>query len=312
MDIITACNILEIESTTDFTIDQLKKKYHKMALQNHPDKNGNTQESTKKFQLIQEAYELLKQEICLFHENEAGKRESEDREMEKEEEEKNGDSSTYLFLLQMFIDGLIRGTGPYHSIISSIVKNIVNGCKELSLKILDDADCNTCLFIYDFFIKYKSVLGIDDDLLERLKETISNKGMQLFIVNPSLNDLFSYNIYKLSIEEKSYFVPLWHHELYFDEGIIVKCIPELPENIEIDEDNNIHIELRIPFTFSLLDSKVIPINLGMHQVFVPINKLCLIKVQKYILKEQGISCINEKNMYDVETKSDIIVKIIFE
>lgn len=308
MDIITACNILEIESTKDFTMEQLKKKYHKMALQNHPDKNGNTPESTKKFQLIQEAYELLKQEIYLFDDKKESEGESEDREKETE----NGDSSTYLFLLQMFIDGLIRGTGPYHSIISSIVKNIVNGCKELSLKILDDADCNTCLFIYDFFIKYKSVLGIDDDLLERLKETISNKGMQLFIVNPSINDLFSNNVYKLSIEEKTYFVPLWHHELYFDEGIIVKCIPELPENIEIDEDNNIHIELRIPFTFSLLDSKVLPINLSNHQVFVPIDKLRLTKVQRYILKGQGISCINEKNMYDVETKSDIIVKIIFE
>jgi len=310
MDIITACNILEIESINDLTMEQLKKKYHKMALQNHPDKNGNTPESTKKFQLIQEAYELLKQDIYFFDE-------SEEREMEKEKEKEKekdgtGDSSTYLFLLQMFIDGLIRGTGPYHSIISSIVKNLVNGCKELSLKILDDADCNTCLFIYDFFIKYKSVLGIDDDLLERVKETISNKGMQLFIVNPSFNDLFSSNIYKLSIEEKLYFVPLWHHELYFDEGIIVKCIPELPENIEIDEDNNIHIELRIPFTFSLLDSKVLPINLGIHQVSVPIDKLCLTKVQRYILKGQGISCINEKNMYDIETKSDIIVKIIFE
>jgi hypothetical protein len=138
--------------------------------------------------------------------------------------------------------------------------------------------------------------------------------MQLFIVNPSFNDLFSNNIYKLSIEEKekSYFVPLWHHELYFDEGIIVKCIPELPENVEIDEDNNIHIELRIPFTFSLLDSKFIPINLGNHQVFIPISELFIIKVQSYTLKGQGISCINEKNMYDIETKSDIIVKIIFE
>uniref|UniRef100_A0A6C0B9K8 J domain-containing protein n=1 Tax=viral metagenome TaxID=1070528 RepID=A0A6C0B9K8_9ZZZZ len=306
MDIITACNILEIETIKDLTMDQLKKKYHKMALQNHPDKNGNTPESTKKFQLIQEAYELLKQEICFFDEREERENEGENK------REKDEESSTYLFLLQIFIDGLIQGTGPYHTIITSIVKNIVNGCKELSLKILEDADCNTCLFIYDFFIKYKNVLGIDDDLLERLKDTISNKGMQLFIVNPSFNDLFSCNVYKLSIEEKSYFVPLWHHELYFDEGIIVKCIPELPENIEIDEDNNIHIELRIPFTFSLLNSKFLPLNLGNHQVFVPMNELRITKVQSTTLKKQGISCINEKNMYDIETKSDIIVKIIFE
>ena len=47
------------------------------------------------------------------------------------------------------------------------------------------------------------------------------------------------------VGDKTYFVPLWHNELYFgdeksNEGeIIVKCVPELPENISIDENNNL-------------------------------------------------------------------------
>ena len=44
-------------------IELIKKKYHKMALQNHPDKNGNTPESNEKFKQINEAYNYLKREI---------------------------------------------------------------------------------------------------------------------------------------------------------------------------------------------------------------------------------------------------------
>jgi DnaJ-class molecular chaperone len=46
--------------------EQLKKKYYKLALENHPDKNGNTEESKKKFQEINDAYEYLKEFINYF------------------------------------------------------------------------------------------------------------------------------------------------------------------------------------------------------------------------------------------------------
>jgi hypothetical protein len=67
MDYKLAFKILEIDlSKTDYndiTINFLKKKYHKLALQNHPDKNGNTPESNEKFKQINEAYDYLKREI---------------------------------------------------------------------------------------------------------------------------------------------------------------------------------------------------------------------------------------------------------
>lgn len=293
MDITNACEILEIEDVKSITLDQLKKKYHKLALQNHPDKNGNTMESTKKFQLIQQAYEVLKDELFLV-----------DSQKEKEKE-----NSGYSFLLQMFMNGLIQG--KYNEIITSIIKNIVSGCKELSLKVLDDLDSEACVFIYDFLTKHKTTLKIDDDLMEKIKEIIKGKGMQLFILNPSLKDLQNNNIYKLSIDEEIYFVPLWHDELYYNEGIIVKCIPTLPKNIEIDENNNIHVTTRIPFTFSLLEEEFIYVNLESEKLAVPINELKMTKVQSHTFRKRGISIINEKNIYDIETKSDVIIKIIF-
>ena len=55
----------------------------------------------------------------------------------------------------------------------------------------------------------------------------------IIVLNPTVNDLLSDNIYKLNIEDKEFYVPLWHHELYFslhDKDLIVKCIPELDNN----------------------------------------------------------------------------------
>jgi len=46
--------------STDATTDEIKKKYRILALKCHPDKNlDNIEEATKKFNLIQEAYNVL-------------------------------------------------------------------------------------------------------------------------------------------------------------------------------------------------------------------------------------------------------------
>lgn len=49
--------ILEIEPTA--TQEDIKKSFRKLSLLNHPDRNGNTAESTTKMQDITEAYEVL-------------------------------------------------------------------------------------------------------------------------------------------------------------------------------------------------------------------------------------------------------------
>ena len=49
-----------LDVSYDVSPDDLKKAYKKKALEWHPDKNhGNVEEATKKFALIQEAYEVL-------------------------------------------------------------------------------------------------------------------------------------------------------------------------------------------------------------------------------------------------------------
>ena len=50
-------SLLEIPETSD--ADIIKKAYRRLSMMYHPDKNGNSPESTEKFQKISEAYEVL-------------------------------------------------------------------------------------------------------------------------------------------------------------------------------------------------------------------------------------------------------------
>uniref|UniRef100_A0A6C0K2N3 J domain-containing protein n=1 Tax=viral metagenome TaxID=1070528 RepID=A0A6C0K2N3_9ZZZZ len=300
MDLEEALHIFEIENVSNLSQESLKKRYHKLALQNHPDKNGNTPESTQHFQRIQCAYEVLKREISIINNyTELG-------------EEHINLNSGYTAILHLFIDGILKG--KYNEFLSNIVKDIVSGCKEISLKLFEDMNKEQSLAVYNFIVKYKTLLRLTDNTLDKVREILLDKykDMQIYVLNPSINDLFQNNVYKLEIDNKLYFVPLWHSELHFESDIVVKCNPELPENMEIDEDNNLVITERIPITFSLLNEKTRIIKIGNNSVELPLDQLFLRPVQTHVLRKKGISKILDADIYNIDEKADIIIKIIFE
>jgi DnaJ-class molecular chaperone len=300
MDLEEALHIFEIENVSNLSQESLKKRYHKLALQNHPDKNGNTPESTQHFQRIQCAYEVLKREISIINNyTELG-------------EEHINLNTGYTAILHLFIDGILKG--KYNEFLSNIVKDIVSGCKEISLKLFEDMNKEQSLAVYNFIVKYKTLLRLTDNTLDKVREILLDKykDMQIYVLNPSINDLFQNNVYKLEIDNKLYFVPLWHSELHFESDIVVKCNPELPENMEIDEDNNLVITERIPITFSLLNEKTRSIKIGNNSVELPLDQLFLRPVQTHVLRKKGISKILDADIYNIDEKADIIIKIIFE
>jgi len=302
MDIKTALDIFEINDNEYTTLNKqsLKKKYHKLALANHPDKNGNTIQSKDKFQKIQLAFEYLKNEINYL-------------------DNETSNDFDYNNILNQFINEIFKSNYSeiFQSNYSELIKDIIIGCKKLSFKLLfENIEKLVAIEIYIFLSKYQKLFFISNDTLNEIKEIILNKCSkdQLFILNPSLTDLFKQNIYKLRIEDKLYFVPLWHSECYFDGtngDIIVKCLPQLPENVEIDDDNNIIIEVKIPFTFSLLTMKEFNILLEENIfIVVPVKDLIVEKFQTYIMKNRGIPIISN-DIYDVGYTSDLIIKITF-
>ncbi len=305
----------ELEIDIELTkVDEkyIKQKYHRLALKWHPDKNKDPY-ATEKFQKINEAYDFL---IINMH---------------YEPENLNTsytfvsllgskESKLYIDILSNFISSLIKGT--YNETVINIIKEISLGYEVITLAYLrhkmDGLDKQKVIDLYQLLYKYKEILYISNDILELVSTVIKEKctNNQIFILKPTLKDILNHNIYKLYVDEQLYLVPLWHNELYFDavdgSDIIVLCQPKLPTNISIDENNNLYVEMGINISelhLLLKGDAVVSLNLGEKCFSIPLHKLCIKEEQFYTLKGQGIARISEKDIYNINNKSDITVKI---
>jgi len=317
MDIKYALDVLNLKS--NYTLEELKKSYRLHAMKHHPDKNNNSEESCEKFKEINSAY------LCLYnlyisldsHSSHASH-------MDSSDEDSTG-AESYMSIFGIFTQSLLQKM--YTNIsqenakvtIDMIIKIIVDDCHELSLKMFEDMDKETAYTIYEIIHKYHAVFHINTEKL-LLFEKIIRKKMEsdnLVIISVSLDDLFGENnIYVLEHDEKKYYIPLWHTELYYKVGekdntpidLIVRCMPSTPSHIYIDTNNDIYIDLRMKIT-ELLEKKQISFQIGSKHFSIPASLLYVKDNQTYILKEQGIPIIHSKNMYDISEKSSIFVNI---
>lgn len=288
----------------DITIDFLKKQYHKMALLNHPDKCGNTEESKEKFQKINEAYEFLQNELQF-----AGDVPHESTQMKEDQS-----SQVYTDILKLFMKTILERN--YTDAILNIVCEVVYGCKKISLQLFDNIDKDTSIYIYNFLSNHRSLLHLSQELLERIREMVLTKydNVMVYKLNPSIDDLIDNNIYKLYVNDILYLVPLWYNEVYFDGSgceIMVICDHDFSESIKIDDDNNIHVEIFISsgdLANLILDNKNINIMIGKKEFLISVSELYMKREQYYRIKNKGISQI-KNDIYDVSEKADIIVKI---
>jgi hypothetical protein len=133
------------------------------------------------------------------------------------------------------------------------------------------------------------------------------------LIEPRKHRALEFCINNFNDDDTLYLVPLWYNELYFDatgHDIIVFCMPDLPENVSIDDQNNIIINLTYKLTSDLLEQSYINYELSSKQIFhIPINQLYIRQVQQYIIKGKGISRIIDDDIYNIKHKSDVVFRI---
>ena len=291
MDLNYALELLELK--TPYTKKELRKQYFKKALMYHPDKNSD-KNSTNQFSEIKDAYTFL--EYYLIHDN----------------IDKNipPDTDNYLFIIEKFIKMV---TIVDFNSVKEIIQLLYQNCQHISISTFERIDKSNALKLYAYINQYSDLLSIDEDILRKFREIIKEKiaNDELVILNPSLDNLLDSEIYILNHCEETYYIPLWHDEVTYDNGehtLIVKCIPQLPSHIYIDEFNNIHINIKTSIQ-KALDNKKIVFNIGNKVFEIETNELKIIKQQTHIIKNKGISSININDSYDGNKKCDIIINV---
>lgn len=302
MDFNIACMTLEINSP--FSLTELKRQYRIMALKNHPDKHvpdtGNIY--AEKFKKIAASYEYLTNFLEKGHYT--------DDYDDKNNDSFSNDNSTmdYNYLFTGFLSSFFSNN---HSDVQEIISTLLSGCQDISVSLFENMDKDRAIKIFEFINTYHHILYIPTNIVDKIKEIINNKikGDNIIILNPTLNDLLNDNIYMMDFEDEKYYVPLWHDEIYYKHNgnnLIVKCIPDLPENITLDNDNNLIINIYENSSDIFNVEKISCGKYGESDIYIPVNELKILKLQKYVFKNIGISTINHIDMYDNRDKSNII------
>ena len=148
--------------------------------------------------------------------------------------------------------------------------------------------------IYDILSKNQDLFGISRDTMDELTNIMEEKTSADIVIrlNPSLLDMLLDRVYILHESGHTYYIPLWHSELHFKIGsmradhehvfcskdpkaeddvdadvdapadsggeLIVLCDPELPDNVSIDDHNNLYVSLDVSVN-ELFRTQVLPV-----------------------------------------------------
>lgn len=257
--------------TPPSSLKELNKKYHLLALKHHPDKAGfdtgkdASIDSTERFKEINEAHKCVKEYFYgstsfAFHGN------SDDNEV-------NMDTAGYDSILQLFIKTVIVKMAKTEveadpTAIQSLIHLIITKGIHSAVLLFRNMDKQSSITIYEILSKNQELFGISREIMDELTTIVEEKTRDDIVIrlNPSLLDMLLDRVYILQECGQPYYIPLWHGELHFKQPlnageIIVLCEPELPDNVSIDENNNLYISLEIN-VLELFEKQILPIYIN--------------------------------------------------
>ena len=290
-------------------LNELKKQYHILALNYHPDKNNN-EFSKEHFQNINNSYLFLKN--IIEHDYLDNDYNNSDENIEIDHE--------YYNLIINFINIITKDINN-----NITITDFQNDCKkyiyEIIQKFINKLNLNVLEEIYKILNNiHTNSINIDEKIKNIILENIKNKlkDYNIYIINTKLNNIINSEVYIMKIDNKTIYIPLWHNELN-DNNNIFKIEPILNDNISIDENNNIHYSYYSKYEdlVNLMrinkdDFPYIEIIINKYNLTIPIKELNFKKYQTYVFKEIGIPKINIKNVFENNNKANIIIHIYLE
>jgi len=288
----TALELLGFNDDDEFTQTELKKHYRTYALMYHPDKNL-AEDASIRFLEIKEAYDLLQNSIV--------------RETETEDEQ-----TAYHRILKEYL-----GIQIVDDKINDILDNLLSVCEKQTISILEKIEGKKFEMMYSILKKYRHIFFLSEQFYQQMEYIYERKttkdNLEIIELYPTINDLMQHMVYKLNRNNEVYLVPLWQHELIYEDKntgneFIVRCIPKINNKYWIDDQNNIHCNQLYDIKYVLeksIKKEQIEVKFGDYKsVFFNPWELNIISTQIIRWKKEGI--------YTHETelkKADILLHI---
>ena len=252
----TACFLLDISPddiydpcTGKMDRDRLRRQYRIQSLRLHPDKNP-APDAVEQFQRMNDAYIWLSE----TSRSETGKSETDRSETSMGMGNKNE-----------------MGTETRTETMTTLWTWFQDGCQERLAQWIQRQDKETLFRLHtilsmpsflpanerkihtDFAREdpsaystgrrpggYDQVRGALQHIQSLLASSLKTKCSrdQRRVLRPTLSDVLSDQVFRLVVEDQTYWIPLWVDELVYDLGdreLVVQCIPTLPSNVVVDE-----------------------------------------------------------------------------
>jgi hypothetical protein len=177
------------------------------------------------------------------------------------------------------------GTAPDATAIQSLIHMIITKGIQSGITLFRNMEKHSCITIYELLSKNQDLFGISREMMDELFRIVEEKTREDIVVrlNPSLLDMLLDRVYILRENGHTYYIPLWHSELHFkkaqpaneslkdehehehehehDHEVVVLCDPELPDNVNIDDDNNIFISIDVDIR-ELFIKQIVPVYIN--------------------------------------------------
>jgi len=349
MDLNEALHILNIELTSEnqqflcnnnyeTLLKTAKHQYHKMALLFHPDKN-NTPHATEQFQKINDAYEYIKSYTYVLN-SETGFNDPDYIPQPFSPKEYN----QYIY---QFINTIYEKTPKkQQEKFAEIIANIVNCCEKNVIPILQKYRSNQVLLfnVYKIIIKYKNIFNLSLNVLNKIEEFIKttidepintndNKydETRLFniILKPRFKDLMEGNVYYSRTH--NIYIPLWalntelcydvviddndgysyeiSYNCIFDTTTILKTSSPEIKYISLNETgNDICLTILLKME-NIFNNEVVNLEIDGFNIHLDINQIKIKKNQVITLLGEGIPKYNSDDVFNIETRGNIIIML---
>lgn len=270
-----ALTILELDYNIphQYSVCDIKKQYKRLALKYHPDKSDI--HNTGKFQSICQAKDYLLSNIHNI--NSASSNDQDD------------------FILSEIDTLRIMYNVMYKGVFTYRVKKKISQCVGLS-----DYMTN---FVLDNMIRL---------IEKKIKDNESiDSNTKIILLRPSLHDLLNDNIFIHRTKGMTFYIPLWHKEVSFyddknEKEYIFISIPDFTDTktiypiisqVCIDDSNNVFIHITEYISKLVIGNKVFTFP-------------SFIKDGQCVFHSEGICHTNnEKNIYDITSRSNVFVRI---